>query len=67
MRYVKDGLYTIPYCLLNCSDKGFFCMSMLNQVMELQRIEAGGSISDELTDVIRMIAVILGGMKEERK
>ena len=34
---------------------------------ELQRIEAGGSISDELTDIIRMIAVIMGGMKEERK
>ncbi len=34
---------------------------------ELQRIEAGESISDELTDIIRMISVILGGMKEERK
>ena len=34
---------------------------------ELQRIEADGSISDELTDTIRMIAVIMGGMKEERK
>ena len=36
-------------------------------LVELQRVEAGGSISDELTDIIRMIAVILGGMKEERK
>ena len=34
---------------------------------ELQRIEAGESISDELNDIIRMIAVLLGGMKEERK
>ena len=34
---------------------------------ELHRIEAGGSISDELTDIIRMIAVIMDGMKEERK
>ena len=34
---------------------------------ELQRIEAGEGISDELTDIIRMIAVIMGGMKEERK
>ena len=34
---------------------------------ELQRIEAGGSISDELTNIIRMIAVIMSGMKEERK
>ena len=36
-------------------------------LMELQRIEARENISDELTDIIRMIAVILGGMKEERK
>ena len=36
-------------------------------LMELQRIEAGENISDELTDIIRMITVILGGMKEERK
>ena len=34
---------------------------------ELQRIEAGRNISDELTDIIRMIAVIMGGLKEERK
>ena len=34
---------------------------------ELQRIEAGENVSDELTDIIRMIAVIMGGMKEERK
>ena len=34
---------------------------------ELRRIEAGENISDELTDIIRMIAVIMDGMKEERK
>ena len=34
---------------------------------ELQRIDAGENISDELTDVIRTIAAIMGGMKEERK
>ena len=32
---------------------------------ELQRIEAGGEVNDELLDVIDMIADILGGMKEE--
>ena len=32
---------------------------------ELRRIEAGGSVSDELLDVIEMIAAIMGGMKEE--
>ena len=32
---------------------------------ELRRIEAGGSVNDELLDVIEMIAVIIDGMKEE--
>lgn len=32
---------------------------------ELRRIEAGQRIDDELLDVIEMIAVIMGGMKEE--
>ena len=32
---------------------------------ELRRIEAGDSISDELLDVIEMIAAIMDGMKEE--
>ena len=32
---------------------------------ELRRIEAGGSVNDELLDVIEMIASIMDGMKEE--
>ena len=32
---------------------------------ELQRIEAGGDVHDELLDLIEMIADILGGLKEE--
>ena len=32
---------------------------------ELQRIETGGAVNDELLDLIEMIANILGGMKEE--
>ena len=32
---------------------------------ELQRIEAGSEVNDELLDVIEMIADILGGLKEE--
>lgn len=32
---------------------------------ELQRIEAGGAVNDELLDVIEMIADILGGLKGE--
>ena len=31
---------------------------------ELQRIEAGEGVDDELLDVIAMIAAIMGGMKE---
>ena len=32
---------------------------------ELRRMEAGGSVNDELLDVIEMIAAIMDGMKEE--
>ena len=32
---------------------------------ELQRIEAGSKVNDELLDIIEMIADILGGLKEE--
>ena len=32
---------------------------------ELQRIETGGAVNDELLDLIEMIADILGGMKEQ--
>ncbi|MCI9274468.1 MAG: hypothetical protein HFE39_11050 [Clostridiales bacterium] len=31
---------------------------------ELRRIEGGRSVDDELLDIIEMIAVIMGGMKE---
>ena len=32
---------------------------------ELRRIEAGGSVNDELLDVIEMIAAIMDGMRED--
>ena len=32
---------------------------------ELRRIEAGESVNEELLDTIRMIAAILGGMRED--
>ena len=32
---------------------------------ELRRIEAGGSVNDELLDVIEIIAAIMDGMKGE--
>ena len=34
-------------------------------LQELQRIEAGGGVSDELLNIIEMIADILNGMKGE--
>ena len=34
-------------------------------LLELQRIESGSAVNDELLDQIEMIADILGGMKEE--
>lgn len=34
-------------------------------LQELQRIESGSEVDDELLDVIEMIADILGGLKEE--
>lgn len=38
---------------------------LAQMLAELQRIEAGGEVNDELLDVIEMIANILGGLKEE--
>ena len=40
--------------------------SQLAEVLsELQRIENGNAVNDELLELIEMIADILGGMKEE--
>ena len=38
---------------------------MVSMMEELKRIETGQKIDDELLDVIRMMTVILGGMKKE--
>lgn len=38
---------------------------LADMLAELQRIEAGSKVDDELLDVIEMIADILGGLKEE--
>ena len=40
-------------------------IQLADVLTELQRIEAGGEVNDELLDLIEMIADILGGMKEE--
>ena len=40
---------------------------LVDVLTELQRIEAGESVSAEMTDIIRTIAEIMNGMKEETK
>ena len=39
--------------------------NLADVLSELQRIEAGNKIDDELLDLIEMITDILGGLKEE--
>ena len=38
--------------------------NLADVLKELQRIENGGEVNDELLDLIEMIADILGGLKE---
>ena len=38
--------------------------NLADVLIELQRIENGGVVNDELLDLIEMIADILGGLKE---
>lgn len=38
--------------------------NLADVLTELQRLENGGSVNDELLDLIKMIADILGGLKE---
>ena len=38
--------------------------NLADVLTELKRIENGGSVNDELLDLIKMIADILGGLKE---
>ena len=40
---------------------------MADVLAELRRIETGESVSAEMTDIIRTIAEIMNGMKEETK
>ena len=41
------------------------CNELAAILAELQRIEAGGGVNDELLDTIELITVILGGLKGE--
>ena len=71
-----SGLPKQEYCYRRCMNRNVIVQgnprvfkalrNQLSDVLsELQRIEAGGEINDELLDVIEMIADILGGLKGE--
>ena len=71
-----SGLPKQEYCYRRCLNRDVVIRgnprvfkALRNQLAdvlaELQRIEAGSKVDDELLDVIEMIADILGGLKEE--
>ena len=71
-----SGLPKQEYCYRRCLNQDVVVQgnprvfkALRNQLAEvlaeLQRIETGGAVNDELLDLIEMIADILGGMKEE--
>ena len=71
-----SGLPKQEYCYRRCLNRDVIVQgnprvfkALRNQLAdvltELQRIEAGGEVNDELLDLIEMIADILGGLKEE--
>ena len=71
-----SGLPKQEYCYRRCLNRDVVVQgnprvfkALRNQLAdvltELQRIEAGSKVDDELLDVIEMIADILGGLKEE--
>ena len=71
-----SGLPKQEYCYRRCMNRDIVVQgnprvfkALRNQLVdvltELQRIEAGSEVNDELLDLIEMIADILGGLKEE--
>ena len=70
-----SGLSKQEYCYHRCIDREIVVQgnprvykALRNQLAavldELRRIESGDTVSDELLDNIRLIAVMLDGMKE---
>ena len=66
--YVRlSGLTKQDYIVVQGNPRVFKALrnQLADVLSELQRIEAGGDVNDELLDLIEMIADILGGLKEE--
>ena len=71
-----SGLPKQEYCYRKCMNRDVIVQgnprvfkALRNQLAdvltELQRIESGSEVDEDLLDVIEMIADILGGLKEE--
>ena len=71
-----SGLPKQEYCYRKCMNRDVVVQgnprvfkALRNQLadvfVELQRIESGSEVDEDLLDVIEMIADILGGLKEE--
>ena len=71
-----SGLPKQEYCYRRCLNQDVVVqgnprvykalkVELASVLTELRRIEAGSNVSDELLDVIELIAIILGGLKGE--
>ena len=71
-----SGLPKQEYCYRRCLNQDVVVqgnprvykalkVELASVLKELCRIEAGANVSDELLDVIELIAIILGGLKGE--
>ena len=71
-----SGLPKQEYCYRRCMNKDVIVQgnprvykALKNELaavlQELQRIESGSDVNDELLNIIELIADILGGLKEE--
>ena len=71
-----SGLPKQEYCYRRCLNQDVVVhgnprvykalkVELASVLTELRRIEAGANVSDELLEVIELIAIILGGLKGE--
>ncbi len=71
-----SGLPKQEYCYRKCLNRDIVVQGnpkvykalkdqLATVLEELRRIEAGGAVSDELMDNIRLITITMNGMKEE--